>query len=152
MRLDFLFRDFTPQDRETFLDFCRTFYSGGAVLHAVPEENFSATFDTILAGSPYARGLMILCDGQTAGYALLSFTYSNEIGGLVVLLEEAFILPQFQGRGLGGQLLRFVEDEYRGRAGRLRLEVTAGNRAANLYERTGYQKLNYTQMIKDAPW
>jgi ribosomal protein S18 acetylase RimI-like enzyme len=90
-------------------------------------------------------------DGDAfAGYALISLTWSNEAGGISVLLEEAFIAPEYQGQGLGTAFLDFIEREYKDSAKRLRLEVTHSNiRAIRLYEKKGYERFDYLQMVKD---
>jgi GNAT superfamily N-acetyltransferase len=143
-------RDFTESDRADYFRMSKLFYSSNSVLHPAPEENFSRTFDQCVAGGPYTRGLMLLLDEEIAGYALLSFTWSNEAGGLCVLLEEAYVLPDRRGMGIGSALLRHVEKEYQGSARRFRLEVTSSNSAATrLYERMGYSRLEYLQMVKD---
>ena len=142
-------RDFIPEDRTEYLRLSQNFYTSQAVTHSIPENNFSRTFDQCLAQSPYLRGLALTLDNIFAGYALLSFTWSNEAGGLVLLLEEAYIDPAHQGTGLGSALLKFIEND-RQNIKRIRLEVTPGNQAAiRLYERNGYAMLDYLQMIKD---
>ena len=143
-------RDFLPEDEATYMRLSEEFYHSKAVLYPVPHENFVATFTACMQKSPFLRGLAILQNGEMAGYALLSFTWSNEVAGLVVLLEEAYIVPAFQGSGLGGELLQFVEEEYKSTAKRIRLEVTALNEGAvRLYERHGYKMFDYLQMVKE---
>ena len=145
------FRDFTEQDREQFLTMCRDFYSGDAVDHVIPPEHMQRTFDEILKQGPYLRGVMFEEDGVCAGYAQLSFTFSNEAGGKVVWLEEIYTLPQFRGRGIGGAFLDWVRNEYPD-VKRSRLEVCESNQgAANLYRRKGYEPLDYRQMVLDRP-
>jgi ribosomal protein S18 acetylase RimI-like enzyme len=95
---------------------------------------------------------MIETDRAAAGYALLSFTWSTEAGGLCVLLEEVYVSPRCRGEGVGSALLRFVEGEYGGKASRFRLEVAPSNAPAiRLYERMGYMRLDYLQTVKDIP-
>lgn len=144
-------RDFIESDRQTYYDMSADFYGTGAVLHPVDTRNFAATFDACLAGNPLLRGLALIEDDRMVGYALLSFTWSNEVGGLCVLLEEANILPEYQGRGLGSEYIRFVEQTYT-EAKRFRMEVSPTNtRAVQLYERLGYRQIAYLQMTKDLP-
>lgn len=149
-----MFRTITQKDRETVVAMMKEFYHSPAVLHPVSEDHFRQTVDRILAGSPYADAFVFEADGQEAGYALLAKTYSNEAGGLVVWVEEVYIRPAFQGRGLGGQFLRYLAEEYPqaqpDRIARLRLEVAEDNEGAvRLYRRAGYQDFAYRQMIRE---
>lgn len=145
-----MIRDFNEKDRHAFIELCKLFYSSPAVLHKVPENYFEITFDEVIRQGPYTRGLIIEHEGEIAGYCLLSFTYSNEVAGLVVFVEEAYIREEYQGHGLGSQLLQFIDDEYKNKAKRFRLEVTDSNIGAiKLYERFGYKKFDYVQMVKE---
>ena len=144
------FRDFKESDRRAFLEMCRGFYSGDAVDHAIPEKYMELTFDEILRQGPYLRGILFEQNGKTAGYGQLSFTFSNEVGGFVVQIEEIYVLPEFQGKGIGNAYLEWLKDEYRGKAKRFRLEVCSGNAGAiRLYSKKGFEKLSYEQMILD---
>ena len=145
-----IFRDFKESDRADFLKMCREFYSGDAVDHAIPEEYMQVTFDEILRQGPYLRGIIFERDGKPAGYGQLSFTFSNEVGGFVVLIEEIYVLPEFQGEGIGNAYLECLKKEYGGKAKRFRLEVCSGNSGAiRLYSKKGFEKLAYEQMILD---
>lgn len=124
------------------------FYHSSAVVKPVPEAYFARTLDEILSGSPYAEAYIFEYDGSIAGYALLAITYSNEAGGLVVWIEEVYIRECFRGHGLGSEFLQFIQQAYRNKAARLRLEVEDDNTSAiRLYERLGFRRLPYSQMI-----
>ena len=144
-----MFRDFEPRDRGAFLKMAGALYASGATVHAVSGRNFERTFDEILRGSPYARGIMIEWDGRAEGYALLARTWSNEAGGMAVWVEEIYVSEALRCRGIAGKFFQFLEGEYPG-AARFRLEVHEDNpRAMALYERLGYKRLDYVQMVKD---
>ena len=144
-----MFRDFEPRDRGAFLKMAGALYASGATAHAVSGRNFERTFDEILGGGPYARGIMIEWDGRAEGYALLARTWSNEAGGMAVWVEEIYISEALRGRGIAGRFFHFLEEEYPD-AARFRLEVhESNNRAMALYERLGYERLDYVQMIRD---
>jgi GNAT superfamily N-acetyltransferase len=150
MKMDVAIRDFVEGDREEYMRMSELFFESDAVLHRSPKENAARSFEECLLGNPYLRGLMLESEMKAVGYALLSLTWSNEAGGMCVLLEEAYVLPDFRGEGIGGDLMRFVEKEYRSRARRFRLEVARSNAGAiRLYERMGYKELDYIQMVKD---
>ena len=124
------FRDITPQDHDIILPMVRDFYQTDAVLHPVDESILERTFrDAADASEP-------LC-------------YSAEVGGRCVFLEEIYLLPQFRGKGLGLDILSWIEQSYPG-VRRLRLEVNEVNQGAvHLYEKAGYTYLRYEQMIID---
>jgi acetyltransferase, GNAT family len=144
---DSLHRKFTEKDRAQYLAMSREFYQGDGVSHAVPEENFNKTFTQILRKNPYLEGWMIEAQGHAAGYILLSFTYGNEAGGMIVLLEELYIRPEYQGQGLGTQALTFVKEQYRGKAVEIQLEVMPQNKGAiRLYRKHGYESIVYQEM------
>jgi ribosomal protein S18 acetylase RimI-like enzyme len=125
------------------------FYCSSAVLKPKDPKNFEATFAAAMDNSPFVRILMIENDEKPIGYALLSLTYSNEAGGMVVLIEEVQIDKAHRGGGYGSKLFEFLEHEYRS-AKRFRLEVGSNNtRAIDLYRKLGYKVLDYVQMVKD---
>lgn len=143
------FRLININDKDFFLSCVSDFYNSPAVLHSVPKENFINTFNELMSNSPYEKCYIFEADNQRAGYGLLSFTWSNEAGGLVVLIEEIYILEKFRGKGIGGSFLDFLEREFP-KAKRFRLESEAENkRAMSLYLKKGFENLDYIQMIKD---
>ena len=144
-----MFRDIAPGDRAVFISMMEKLYSSKAVSHKVDRSVFEAAFDAAIKKSPYLRAFIIEDGGKPAGYALVSFSYAVETGGLAVLLEDLYLDDTCRGKGYGGGFLRFIEKEYPD-ARRFRLEVTAENvRAIELYRRQGYEILDYVQMVKD---
>lgn len=147
-----MIRPITAEDRETYLSLCREFYHSPAVLHPVPEEHFARTFDRMAAGSPFVKGYLLERDGTAAGYALLAVTFSQEAGGEVWWIEELYLRPEFQGKGMGTELFSYLEEHRPGTVTRFRLELEPENRdARRLYERLGFSALGYRQMVRDFP-
>lgn len=144
-------RNFTQDDRDAVMAMVDTFYHSPAVDHEIPASHTADVFDEMCdGGSDRIRGLIIEHQGKMAGYCSLSFGYSTEAGGTVVILEEGYVLPAYRSLGLGGELLNFIKNDYRGKAARLRLEVAPTNtRAIALYERMGFKVLPYVQMIAE---
>ncbi|QNU67735.1 GNAT family N-acetyltransferase [Ruminiclostridium herbifermentans] len=143
-------RDFAEHDRQNFINMCTSFYSSGAALNPISQSAMSNTFNEIMNKSPYLRGLIIEYDSFVAGYVNLSFTYSNECNGFVVLIEEIYVEPKFQRKGIGSFALKWVLEEYKSKAVRYRLEVCDSNEhAIKLYKKLGFKNLEYKQMIFD---
>ena len=132
----------------------RDFYSSDAVIHPISDENRERTFAECLRSDQYASIFIIECDGAVAGYALTALHFSQEMGGLVVWIEELYIKESFRGRGLGGEFFDYIEKNPRllssdhDIAG-YRLECEYENDGAmRLYKRRGYTELGYVQLIK----
>ena len=144
-----MIRDIMPEDKAVFLAMTEQLYSSKAVMSKVDRHIFEATFDAAINKSPFIRALIIEDNEVPVGYALLSFSYATEVGGLVVLLEDLYISEICRGMGLGSKFLQFLEQEYP-LAKRFRLEVTKENKQAiGLYSKLGYKVHDYIQMVKD---
>ncbi len=144
-----MIRKVTKADKEQYVSMSRDFYQSDAVLHVVPDRNIRKTFELITSGSAFGDGYIIEHEGKVAGYLLVSFAYSNEAGGMVLWLEEIYVKPEFQGLGLGQELLNFIDEKYKDKVVRIRLEVEESNdQAIQLYKKLGFENLNYSQMYK----
>ncbi len=144
-----MIRKMQPSDREAYLELANAFYHSEAVLHSVPEIHLEKTFEAAVGGSPYLECLMFEKEGQTAGFALLALTWSQEAGGLVVWVEELFVKPEYRGQGLGKGFFAWLEEHYPN-ASRFRLEIEPDNhRAEALYRQMGFDFLDYRQMVAE---
>ncbi len=144
-----MIRDIHESDYQTYVEMSKKFYASDAVASPIPESHFEQTFQLIINNSPLLRGIVYEWDGQICGYALLAFMYSNEFGGIVVLLEEMYIDPQYRGKGIGKELFAYIEREYQSTSKCLRLEVSRSNhKAIELYTSLGYEEWSYMQMVK----
>jgi len=143
-----LIRCFEEKDRQKFFELSHALHNSEAVLFEVGDESFTKTFNLVMENSPYAAAYMIEEENEAAGFGLLTFSYSNEMGGLIVWLEELYILEKFRNKGLGKEFLEFLKNEYKNKAAYIRLEVTDSNEGAKrLYENMGYKELLYKQML-----
>lgn len=144
-----IIRDFTAQDKTAVLALVDEFYHSPGVLHQIPTQHFADAYEEMCGGgSGWLRGLALEQNSHVVGFCSLSFSYSTEAGGPVVLIEEVYVHNSCRGLGYGKKLFEFIKNEYRGKAARLRLEVAPENtRAKALYQRLGFECLPYVQMI-----
>ncbi len=146
-----MIRKIEEKDRKEFLRLSKIFYASAAVLHDIPERFHEKAFEEMMRSDIYAEGYLFEEEGKAAGYALNAKTYSREAGGMVLWLEELFILPEYRSRGLGRTYFALMEERaVKEGFARIRLEVEEDNvRARALYERLGYIPLAYGQMVKE---
>lgn len=100
------------------------------------------TLDHLRRHPERGRAMVLDAGGDLVGYALVIAFWSNELGGLVAILDELYVAPAARGRGLGTALIAAIA------SGRvpgfeavvaMDLEVTPDNaRARALYARLGF--------------
>lgn len=143
-------RRIQPEDRDIYIQMAQEFYHTDAVDHTIPVRNIENTFEELMRNDTYAEAYILEHENEAAGYILLAKTFSQEAGGPVVWIEEIYIRPEHQGKGIGSRIFKKLDDMFDEGVYRLRLEVEKTNiRAVELYERQGYTWLAYDQMIKD---
>lgn len=143
-------RKLTAGDFAEILAMMKVFYASDALLIHPTEEVLRRTLTEALGNGPYLTGYGFEADGVLAGYGMVTRSYSTEMGGICVWIEDLYIQPRFRGKGFGSSFLRFVEEQYRHEAVRLRLEAEPENeRAMGVYGKAGFEILDYTQLVKE---
>lgn len=86
------------------------------------------------------------------GEATVGLLHLGSRGGEIDWLEDLFVLPEYQGRGIGSQAVRLAEAMVRQYSQSMYLEAAARNEGAiRLYRRLGYDCLNTVTLRKDFP-
>lgn len=138
------------EDRAVYLALSEEFYTSGAALIRATEAARVRTFDELMRSDVYAEAFLFLVDGAHAGFMLLAKTFSQEIGGMVLWIEELFIRPAYRGCGIGSAAFAFLRARYGDSFLRMRLEIEPENEGARrLYVRWGFDEYPYEQMKLD---
>ncbi len=99
------------------------------------------TVQNLLRNPAYGRVWMIAADGKTVGYIVMSFDYSLEYRGRNAWVDEFFIRAAYRGKGIGAKAMDyFLEQAAALGIQCVHLQVSAGNRAIELYQRNGFEK------------
>lgn len=131
------------------LSMVKKFYNSPAVSHAVPEEVLIRTLTEAVSDSPILDGYVFQEEGQAVGFGYVTSFYACEAGGICVMIEEVYLEESCRGKGYGSEFFHFVFNHYKN-AKRFRLEITEENKKAKkLYEKLGFEMLDYGQMVKD---
>ena len=142
-------REMKSQDREFFCEIMDEFYHTDAVCKPLEKEVIQRVYEDAVRDNPYVKAY-IFEDGEPFGYAVVTFGYSNEAGGVCLWIEDLYIRPERQGKGWGTAFFKMLEDTYGDKVWRMRLEVEEDNLPAiALYRKFGFEFLEYSQMIKE---
>lgn len=96
------------------------------------------------------QGYMLVYGGVNAGYCITMKNYSIEAGGIVIWIDELFVLPEYRSKGLGREMFDYIERHGDKNLRRIRLEVEEENAGAvKLYKKLGFVKAPYDGMWKD---
>lgn len=134
-------RQAKPEDGEriqcmiyrTIFNIYPKYYPRGAVeffLHHHSAEKIAAD---IAANAVY----VCECDGKTAGTVTIQ---QNEILRL-------FVLPEYQGRGIGSALLNFAEQQIGGHYDSVKLEASLT--AREIYHKRGYRGISFARITTE---
>ena len=143
-------RKMEPTDFDKILDMMLVFYASDALLIHPEESVLRKTLADAIEAGPYVEGFVFCSGEELAGYGIVAKSYSTEMGGCCVWIEDIYVRPEFRGQGFGTDFLQFVEDRYRNWAVRLRLEAEEENeKAMSVYRNAGYETLGYVQLVKE---
>lgn len=88
----------------------------------------------------------------TSECGLVGFLHLGSRGGRIDWLEDLFVLPEYQKKGIGTEAVRLAEEIVSGYSDSMYIEAAARNEAAiRLYRRLGYDCLNTISVRKDFP-
>jgi ribosomal protein S18 acetylase RimI-like enzyme len=143
------FRPADKSDRGALLAWCAAYRRADSQPEAATQ--VSAAIDAALAGEPLVRLFVIELLEESelpaehgtmlVGYVAVSLGFSIEAGGRDAFVDELYIEPAVQRRGLGHRALAFADQLCRELGvRRICLEVERHNEGARrLYERLGFR-------------
>lgn len=145
--VSFSVRRAEPTDLEVLIELAAEYCEADD--HAFDESTVRAGFGPLLDGDQFGVVFVAEIDGTVDGYAVVSWGWSIEIGGMDVVLDELY--TRTKGRGAGTVLLHHVEADCRARGvKRIFLETELPNEGARrLYSREGFQADTSIWMSKE---
>lgn len=111
--------------------------------HPVSERS-RAALEMLLDTPAYGQAYWIVAEKPPgaafrAGYAIICFGYSVELGGRDLLIDEIYISPEHRGFGCGTAAIQAIETFARAKGfASIFLEVMACNHAEAIYRRLGF--------------
>lgn len=146
-----IIKEMEEGDGDSFYKLCEEFYSSGVTKRGYDSNSAKKTFQQVITKHENLWGYLIV-DSETkknAGYALITAYWCNEESGNVIILDELFVSPEFRHRHFGKSFMAWLEQNFRGKAVALTLEVLSTNLIAKeLYIKEGFCEDGFVTMTK----
>ena len=153
----FQYRFCTEEDFPVWLELNRAFMEeeiqDNSLWNCVDQdetEKFYRTFCKARKENDFIRLFLFEVDGQTIGFANVLIIFSVWAHGKALVLDDLYLLPEFRGKGFGGQALQFIET-YAQQIGCMRLQFQSeeSNRGAmKFYKAMGYTPMDMKFYVK----
>jgi len=115
--------------------------------YAMPESKIIKTVERSFSHPDQVQIKIFEVNKTIAGYALLTFYWSNEYNGIVVILDEFYVMPHFRSKGIGSKFIAYLSQQTDYKI--IQLEVFNTNtKAVKLYEKSGFEVVNRHFMNK----
>lgn len=142
-------RKITAEDKDGLFEMMRVFYDSPALIHKSSDRVLKRDIEACLSDSPFVEAYIFTENGRTAGYSMVSKSFTTEYGGLCVWIEDLYFKEAYRGQGHAGEFFGFLEKSYP-QAVRFKLEVEKENEnAVAAYKKNGYAVSEYFLMTKE---
>ncbi|MCR6641035.1 MAG: GNAT family N-acetyltransferase [Sporocytophaga sp.] len=146
------YRKFEDADRTMVVSMIQDFYNVDPSGKSKTEEQIYKTFEAFEKHPDYGL-ITIFNDGnKIVGYCVIVNFYSNEYGGLILNIDELYIIPEYRGKGISTDYVKYLKERKDIEFVAMELEVLPYNaRALKLYEKLGFMKSDrsYLMLKKD---
>ncbi|HEY2457023.1 MAG TPA: GNAT family N-acetyltransferase [Candidatus Acidoferrum sp.] len=135
------FRPCRPKDHGTLLRLAKTYYRTSKI--PFNSKSLTKALDTLLRNVSQGQAWLMENHKKPVGYALLTYNFDLEYGGVEGMLIDVFVEKVSRNHGIGSLALYEIEDFCRERGIRtIELQVSHHNKGAeNFYRRAGFHIL-----------
>lgn len=134
-------------DEDNVREMMEVFYTSPAVLSNGSDEIFRNDIENCIGDCPYLEGYVFTEDNNILGYAMIAKSFSTEFGKRCIWIEDLYVKPEYQGKGIGTKFFNYIEQQYPNCI--IRLEVEEENlNAIHTYKKCGYEVMPYMEMKK----
>ncbi len=141
------FRPCRPKDHATLLKFVTEYYRFDKI--PFKRASLSQGLDTLLRNVSQGQAWLMESHKTPVGYALLTYNFDLEYGGIEGMLTDLYVSKRYRNRGIGSLALYEIEDFCRERGIRaIELQVLRHNPAAeSFYRKAGFKILPRKVML-----
>jgi GNAT superfamily N-acetyltransferase len=132
-------RRFEEEDKEMLIFMILSLYTEDCSQVSMDITKIDNTLKSLTSNPDRGTFLMLEHKLRIIGYCILINYWSNEYGGMIVFIDELFVVPEYRNNGIASALIKRLIQSPVNDAIALQLEVTPRNiSAARLYSRLGF--------------
>jgi len=141
------FRPCGPKDYKVLLKLIVAYYRFDKIPYNL--ESLRRGLDTLLRNLSQGQAWLLETHHKALGYAILTYNFDLEYGGVEGMLTDLYVEKRFRDRGVGSLALYEIEDFCRERGIRtIELQVQHHNKSAEtFYRKAGFRILPRKVMI-----
>ncbi|TAG05104.1 MAG: GNAT family N-acetyltransferase [Cytophagia bacterium] len=114
-------------------------YQKDSSFHTIDAKNIQKTIQFLSENDNMGKIYLFLEDEKIIGYSILIFYWHNEYGGLLLNIDELFVITTHRNKGIGRLFFDFLDKNYTQNIVGYALEVAPDNqKAIDLYTRLGF--------------
>lgn len=148
VNIDIKLRKATTKDVEEILKLMSNYYSYEGL--GFKKRDSKKALLGLLSNDEYGLVDVILVHGHVIGYICITYGYSLEYVGRDCVLDEIYVVPEYQRKGIGSTILTLIERQLNRRGFKaIHLEVFAKNKPArDFFVKNGFFIHNSSFMSK----
>jgi diamine N-acetyltransferase len=141
------FKVATPAEIDRLMNLMREYYAYDQ--HEWDEPKLRAALELFFTDEHFGRAWVIFDAEQAIGYLVVTLGFSLEFLGKDAFIDEIYVRPSHQGKGIGKQAMQLAEDYCREEGVKsIHLEVENHNTIGAFYRQLGYEDEESTFMTK----
>ncbi len=142
-----MIRKIQRSDKPVYMQLVRAFYEETEL--TVPEKHIIDTYKEMMRGSRYLSAFVIITEGETVGYALVSKTYSQKEGGNIWRIEELYVLPEHRNKGLAMEFFSFLEANCPDTVKQFRIELAPDSQTeGSIYDKLDFKEYAFCHLVR----
>jgi ribosomal protein S18 acetylase RimI-like enzyme len=143
------YTDFQEKDETALRTLIKDLYTEDSECTAISEEKITKTICYLKDHPEMGKILLFRYTNTVIGYSVLIHFWSNEYGGLVVHIDELYVVKEYRNRNVATGFINYLADSHYKNAVALFLEVTLSNHNAyRLYKRLNFNEPERRFMIR----
>jgi len=146
-----IYRELNAEDKTIFSEMVKALYEEDPEGKPMTTEKIMLTINHFQNYPDRGMILLVELDNETIGYAIILKLWSNEYGGIVLMIDELYITPKYRSKGIGKEFIQFINEKTVNQHKAITLDVNPGNvRALRFYQMLGFEVSSKKSLFKES--